>query len=209
MFALAATVLVVLLLLLTSEWLWRRHEVDPEYTRKFVHITVGSFVAFWPLFLSRKEIVGLSLAFVIVVLASQYFQVFRAVHSVQRPTWGELLFAVSVGALAYVSHDGWVYLAALLRMSLADGLAAIVGTKFGKTTRYYSFGHAKSAVGSATFFITSLAILAGYSIFTPNPFSLWFFGIAAGATLLEALAIRGLDNLLVPVLVAVALNPLR
>lgn len=208
MLALFITIVIVFLFICISELLWRHRGVDTEYTRKFVHVTVGSFVAFWPLFLTQAEIVGLSAAFVVVVSTSNYFQIFKAMHSVQRPTWGEVFFAISVGALAFVAHSGWIYLAALLHMSLADGLAAIIGTKFGRRTRYHVFSHPKSVVGSLTFFTTSLAILVGYAVFTPNDFSLWFLAIAAGATLLENLAIRGFDNLLVPVLVAVALNSL-
>lgn len=206
MIALGLVILVVFALLVISELLWRHRDLDPEYTRKFVHITVGSFVAFWPLFLTKNEIVGLSIAFVAVVVLSQYLNAFRAIRSVQRPTWGEVLFAVAVGVLAYVAHSGWIYMVALLHMSLADGLAAIIGIKFGKSSRYYVFGHAKSAAGTLSFFLISCLIFGGYFLFTPNPFTLWFIPIALAATLIENVAIRGLDNLLVPLLVAVSLN---
>ena len=196
-------------LLILSEILWRRHGFDPEYTRKFIHITVGSFVAFWPLFLTRQAILGLSIAFVLVVIASHYFDFFKAIRSVQRPTWGEVFFAAAVGILAYVAHGGWIYMVALLHMSLADGLAALIGIKFGRRTRYYVFGHPKSVVGTMTFIIISFVIFGGYYLFTPNPFSWWFVPISLSAAIIENLAIRGVDNLLVPLLVAVALNAIR
>lgn len=209
MVALGIAVFVVFVLLCISELLWRMLDIHPEYTRKFVHITVGSFVAFWPLFLSRPQIIGLSLAFIIVVVLTNYAGVFKAMRSVQRPTWGEICFALAVGILAYVAHSGWIYLAALLHMSLADGLAAIIGTKYGRKTRYYVFGHAKSGIGTVTFLIISLAILNGYALFTPDSFSLWFLPLAVAATMIENLGIRGFDNLLVPLLVAASLNMIR
>lgn len=209
MIALVFAVAVVFLLLCISELLWRVGNVHPEYTRKFVHISVGTFVAFWPLFLTTNQIIGLSAAFIAVVALTNYLGVFKAIRSVQRPTWGEIFFALAVGIVAYVSHSGWVYLAALLHMSLADGLAAIIGTKYGRKTRYYVFGHAKSGIGTVTFLIISLAILNGYALFTPNPFSLWFLPVALAATIIENLGIRGFDNLLVPLLVAVSLNLIR
>src|SRR6266496_3275312 len=141
MVELIITVTIVLLLVCVSELLWRHRNIDPEYSRKFVHISVGTFVAFWPLFLTRHQIVGLSAAFVIVVVISNYFNLFKAIHSVQRPTWGEIFFALAVGTLAFVAHSGWIYMVALLHMSLADGLAAILGTKFGHKTRYHIFSH--------------------------------------------------------------------
>lgn len=209
MVTLALIVVAVFCLIAVSEILWRHRDVDPEYTRKFIHISVGSFVAFWPLFLTRDEIVALSGAFVLVVALSSYFNVFRAIHSVQRPTWGEVFFALSVGVLAYVAQSGWIYLAALLHMSLADGLAAIVGTKFGRRTRYYVFGHPKSAVGTLAFIIVSAMIFAGFFKFTPNHFTLWLIPITLTAAFIENIAVRGLDNLLVPLLVAVGLNLLH
>jgi phytol kinase len=203
------SVVIVFLLLCISETLWRHRDINTEFTRKFVHITAGSFVAFWSLYLSRGEIVFLSIAFVAVVVISKYANLFKAIHSVQRPTWGEIMFAATVGILAFVAHSHWIYCAALLNMSLADGLAAVFGMKFGKTTRYKVFGYAKSVVGTLTFFIVSMAILTGMAIFEPSVFSLWFIAIAVVATILENVAVRGLDNLLVPLFVAVALNVVR
>jgi len=202
-------VAVVFCLVACAELLWRYKDFDPEYTRKFVHISVGTFVAFWPLFLVPLQISLLSLAFVAVVGASYFLGIFKAIHSVQRPTWGEIFFALAVGFLAVIAQDGWIYTIALLHMSLADGLAAMVGTKLGKQTRYYIFGHQKSVVGTLTFAAVSVAIFSGAFVFTPVSFTWAFIPIMLGATVLENLAIQGLDNLLVPVLVALCLNALR
>jgi phytol kinase len=203
------SVIVVLLLLCVSEVLWRYSDINTEFTRKFVHISAGSFVAFWSLYLNRGEIILLSIAFVAVVAISKYANLFKAIHSVQRPTWGEIMFAMTVGILAFVAHSHWIYCAALLNMSMADGLAAVFGMKFGKTNRYKVFGYAKSVTGTLTFFIVSMAILVGMAIFVPNVFSLWFIAIAVVATILENVAVRGFDNLLVPLFVAIALNVVR
>ncbi len=110
-----ATVLVVFLLLLIGELWWRKQRLNNEFTRKFVHITVGTFVAFWPFFLSWQEIRLLSVAFLVVVGLSKYLRVFRAIHTVQRPTWGELFFALAVGAITFITHDKWIYATALFR----------------------------------------------------------------------------------------------
>ncbi len=209
MIALILTVLAVFGMLLISELLWRYHDLDPEYTRKFVHISVGTFVAFWPLFLTNLEILGLSLAFVAVVGAAYYLKFFQAIRSVQRPTWGEIFFALAVGFLALVSHSGWIYLVAVLHMSLADGLAAIVGIKFGKRNRYTVFGHQKSVIGTLTFIIISAMIFLVFFKFTPSHFTLWFVPITVAAAIIENLAVLGLDNLLVPLLVAMSLNLLN
>ncbi|MEO8104824.1 MAG: hypothetical protein ABI602_00610 [Candidatus Saccharibacteria bacterium] len=203
MVELVATVVGILLLLLINELYWRQHNVHDEFSRKFIHITVGSFVAFWPFFLSWREIELLSVAFFLVVAVSRYLNLFQAIHSVQRPTWGELFFALAVGVIALVTHDQWLYTAALLQMSLADGLAAVIGVRFGKASRYRVFGQVKSVVGTFTFLIVSLAILVGYSIQAPGvSFSGALVGIALIATIGENIGVMGSDNLLVPLLVA-------
>lgn len=196
------TVLGVFLFLLASEFWWRKHIPHSEFSRKSVHIAVGSFVAFWPFYLSWNQIRLLSLAFLIVVGISKYFRLFRAIHSVQRPTMGELYFALAAGAVTYVTHDKWIYMAALLQMSLADGFAAVTGVRYGKQS-YLVFGHRKSFVGSVTFFITSLLILVAYTLVSPMHLGFVFMvGAAALAAIVENLAVSGLDNLLIPALIA-------
>lgn len=200
------TCVAVFIALVWAEVGRRKRWLTNELGRKSVHITVGSFVAFWPLFLSWTQIIGLSVAFIIGILVSRVFHIFEAIHSVQRPTWGEVYFAAAVGLLAFVTQDGWVYMAALLHMALADGLAAVMGVEFGRRTRYVVFGHTKSVVGSLTFFVVSLAIVAVYGQvhqvhITPVVYAL----VAVMATALENISPKGLDNITVPVWVAVAL----
>ncbi len=204
---LLAVCFVTFMILCFAEFGWHRGWLRNEFGRKFVHIFVGSFVAFWPLFLTWNQIFIISAAFVVVIVISKKFHIFRAIHSVQRPTWGEALFAISVGLLALLTQDGWMYMAALLHMSLADGLAAIIGTQFGKRNRYTIFGHTKSVVGSMVFFLVSISILGLYSIGTQTPIDPFVIaGIALVATALENLTAYGLDNVTVPVWVAIVLS---
>lgn len=195
-------ILAVAAVLIGNEWWWRRQGSHSEWSRKFVHITVGSFVAFWPFFLSWSQIRWLSLSFVIVVGISKYLDVFQTIHSVQRPTWGEMYFALAVGLTTVVTHDKWVYMAALLQMSLADGLAAVIGVRYGKQS-YLVFRHRKSWLGSLTFFAVSLAILVGYGQLAGAAVNhALLIGGASLATIIENLGVRGLDNVLVPLLIA-------
>ncbi|MDB5165022.1 MAG: phytol kinase [Candidatus Saccharibacteria bacterium] len=198
-----AAIAIVFVLLVSSEVWWRKQRPHGEFSRKFVHITVGSFVAFWPYFLSANEIRLLALAFLIGVLVSKQFHVFSAIHSVQRPTLGEVWFALVVGILAILAGHPHIYTIALLEMSLADGLAAIIGTRFGSANRYVVFGSPKSIVGTLTFFVVSCALLGLYEVIAPGMLPVALIPLVAlGATLLENVGVRGLDNLLVPLFVA-------
>jgi len=206
MLALILTVLTVFVLLVINELWWRHREVHTEFGRKFIHVTVGGFVAFWPFILSWHQIEILSVAFFVVVVASKYLHVFQAIHSVQRPTWGELFFAIAVGSVALVTHNKWIYAAALMQMALADGLAAIIGVQYGNRLKYLVFKHPKSVAGTFTFFVVSLGILLAYSHLGGQPLTTgYMLLVAALATALENVAVWGLDNLLVPLLVAAML----
>lgn len=202
------TLAFVFVILLGSELYWRQREAHNEFSRKFVHITVGSFVALWPWLLSWQQIQLLSIAFIIVVGVSKYLHIFKSIHSVQRPTYGEICFALSVGLIPFVTHDEWIFMTALLIMSLADGFAAVFGARFGKQS-YLVFGHKKSAVGTATFFLVSLTILFGYTyVADVHIAAAIILLMASAATIIENFAVLGLDNLLVPVFVAVMLTRL-
>ncbi|HVC36165.1 MAG TPA: hypothetical protein VNE40_01815 [Candidatus Dormibacteraeota bacterium] len=201
------TILVVFILLCLNEIWWRTKRPKNELSRKFIHLTVGSFVAFWPFFLTWNEIRWLSLIFLIAVAISRYFRLFKAIHSVARPTWGEIFFAAAVGLLTLVTHDRGIYLVAILEMSLADGLAAVIGTQLGKTNRYKVFGHTKSLAGSVTFMAISYIILLTYSVTGAGLGIVTCLVIAFLATSIENVAVLGLDNLFVPLVVAFMLKP--
>lgn len=201
------SVIGVFFVLVISEFGWRKHWLTNEFGRKFVHILVGSFVAFWPFFLSWDEIRLLSLAFLVVVLISDRFKIFHAINSVQRPTYGEIFFAISVGLLTFITHSKAIYAASILQMSLADGFAAIVGTRYGRENKYHVFAHAKSVAGTTAFAVTAFLILLGYGIFAVA--GLPIVKIVIGtvvATAVENLATFGLDNLVVPVFVGLLLR---
>ncbi len=98
-------------------------------------------------------------------------------------------------------------MAALLQMSLADGLAAIVGVRYGGSNSYAVFKHPKSLVGSLTFLVISVGILIGYKHYAQvQLMTAAIAALSVGATLIENCGIAGLDNLLVPLAVAAALQ---
>lgn len=200
------TVIGIFAVLVASECWWRTRHPHSEFSRKFIHIVVGSQAAFWPFYLSWNVIVLLGVAFIVVVSISKYFKIFQAIHAVERPTWGEVCFALAVGLLAWIAHQPWIYAVGLLHMSLADGLAAIVGVHYGTSTRYHVFGHTKSLAGSAAFLIVSLGLLSFYSWHVHALAPDLLIGLAIAATALENLGRQGLDNLFVPLLVGAVLR---
>ncbi len=201
------SVLIVGLVLFANEHHWRNKASQSELSRKIIHIFVGSFVAFWPLYISWDWIRIISLAFLLVVLISKGLNIFASIHEIERFSVGEVCFALAVGGITFITKNDWIYAVALLQMSLADGLAAIFGVRFGKSTMYKVFGAAKSLVGSATFLITSLLILIIVSSLVNLGLSVVLILLTAlAATAVENFSVYGLDNLLIPIAVTLILS---
>jgi phytol kinase len=190
-----------LLTLLVAEYGYVKGAWHGEGARKFAHIAIGLQAALWPLYLDWFEIRLISIALTIGFIVCMRLRMFQSLGAVERVSYGEVLFALAIGALTLVTHSPAIYAAAILHLSVADGLAALVGSKYGKRTRYKVLGHTKSIVGSATFFVTSLIILASYGFATGGLMWGWTLGGAAVATALENVGVYGLDNIVVPAFV--------
>lgn len=207
-----ASFVVVFCLIKFAEKLRRDHHLRPEVTRKFVHMTVGSFVAFWPFFMSDWLIYFACLAFIAVVLASRYLGWFHSIHGIERRTWGDILFPIGIALTLFFANSEWIFVVAMLHLGLADGLAALIGEKWGKKTVYKVAGYKKSIVGNVAFFITSAMIMSVLIFVLDVGFSqLGFAGliwVPLFATFFEAVSVKGLDNIVVPVMIVVMLNML-
>jgi len=201
-------------ILLASEFFWRtRIFKRAETPRKLVHILTGTYVAFWPLFMTFHWIQVLSVLLFAMVFASKKLHLFRSIHSVNRPTYGELLFPLGVLVAAIFAQSGWVYMAAVLHLSLADGIAALVGVRHVKKFGYKVFGQPKTLIGTAAFYVTSLCIITATLLLDPAAYGgnaqLIILLLPLGTTFVENIAIYGTDNLFVPITVIVILDALR
>jgi phytol kinase len=199
--------------LVVSEILWNKGIMRDESSRKFVHIVVGASISLWPFFMPFQTIQVLSVLLLAGVVVSRGLNLFRSVHTVPRQTVGEVLFAISIGVVATLAHSKWIFTAAILHMSLADGLAAIAGTKAGVTKGYKIFGQRKTYIGTLTFYGVSLGVTTAVMLASGAEFASFALPIIVAmpiiVTALENLAVYGTDNLVVPVFVVLLLNNLQ
>jgi len=205
--AFALTIIAVFLILLSAEYLARRTKMHAELTRKFVHMAVGSFVAFWPFFLTWRQIEVLSIAFFVVMVVSIKMTIFTAIHTTPRRAIGEISFAMVIGFLALISSSKWIFMAAMLNLAIGDALAAIIGLLWGEKNQYKVFGKIKSIAGTSAFFIVSLLIMVAYVKLSHDSASIvTLFIVPIMATITENVAVNGTDNLIMPVLIALMLG---
>lgn len=204
------TLFSVFCLLSLAEYLRYKKVIHGEIARKFVHITVGAFVSTWPHYMSLLSIEIICLAFLGGVLITRHLKILHSIHAVERKTWGDILFPIGIGMTALLAANPWIFTAAVLHLSLADGTAALIGERYIKAGKYQILGQTKSKVGTLVFWFVSFMILSTL-ILTQQP-GLSFaaipilLGLTTAATIVENAAPMGTDNILVPFVVTAVLN---
>ncbi len=191
-------------IVLTAELLHRYTTTSPEQVRKVVHIGTGNVILLaWLLQLPAwVGIVSAGLAG-IVTLVSYRLPILPGVNSVGRKSLGTFFYAVSIGILTAVFwplHQPHYGAIGILIMAWGDGLAAIIGQKYGKHP-YTIVGNTKSWEGTLTMLVVSYAIVSLVLLNVQgNIWQTWVVGIpvAIAVTAVESIAQWGLDNLTVP-----------
>jgi len=192
-------------ILLLAEWLRRKVQADPEIARKVVHIGTGNVILLaWGYQIPAWVGVSASVVAGGVAIASHYLPILPSVNSIHRKSWGTFFYAVSIGVLVslfWSLHKPQYAAIGVLVMAWGDGLAALIGQRFG-THKYQIWGMQKSWEGTATMFSVSLLVSLLVLLATGESFFLsWLVAsaIALIATGLEAFSKMGIDNLTVPV----------
>jgi phytol kinase len=188
--------------------LQQRRAWPAEWSRKSVHLIMGmicmTFPALfhenWPVWvLAGGAVVGLGALRVSPALRHRFGSV---LSGVQRESWGELLFPLSVAFLFWLAHGQALFFRIpVLTLTLADATAALIGQRYG-IARYETDDGWKSVEGSTAFFIiaflaTHVLLLLGSSV---GRLECLLIATVMGLILMlmEAIAWRGLDNLFVP-----------
>ncbi len=201
----------VFTLLVIDEILVHAKILKAEYRRKFAHIAVGAFVASWPWLIGWRTIQLISVLMLVVVVFNQYNPIFKFNKSLNRRSYGDYFFAIAILACSILTTSNLFFALAILHLSLADGLAALVGKNFGRKWKYKIFNQTKTVVGSMTFWIVSLLILGigllfGNGLIVYGDYVVLVIVLPPILTVFENISVYGLDNLVVPIAVILALG---
>jgi len=200
----AIVVLWIGSLLLVASLLNRSGSNSSEVVRKVVHIGTGNLILFaWWLHIPAIVSVGASILASIVTFLSYYLPLLPGINSVGRKSLGTFFYAVSIGILVawfWTINQPQYAVLGILVMTWGDGLAALIGQKFG-THPYKIWGNQKSWEGSGTMALASFIVSS--SIFLSvqgNNWQTWLVSLVVAllATILEAFSVYGIDNLTVP-----------
>ena len=190
------------LVFLASEILHRLKQ-DPELVRKVVHIGTGHvlLIAWW-LHIPTWLCIIAGVTFSVLALASHRINILPMLDDVGRKTYGVFYYALSITILVILlweKHPEYAVIGVMV-MSWGDGMAALIGKRFGKHT-FVHLGNKRSYEGSFAMFATSLIVILSISGITHGIHATDIgisIPVAAIAALLEAYSPGGTDNISVP-----------
>lgn len=193
----------------------KRFSLPAEVSRKAIHISLGLTTLSFPFIFKETWIVWLMCAISIISLLLLKHTKLKnslgsTLHDVDRHSYGDILFPLSVAILFQLSHEQPVfYIVSILVLTLADALAAIIGVYYGKA-HYDASEGIKSWEGSLCFLMTAflciqipLLLMSDFS--NANIIIVSAF-IALLITLCEAVSWQGLDNFFIPLGVYITLK---
>lgn len=179
-----------------------------EASRKFIHIVLANWWIIAMIFFDNMWAAATVPAiFIVVNYVSHKKNIIKVMErrtEEKEDTLGTVFFALSLFVLALVTfgplNNPVIGLCGFFVMCYGDGLAAVLGKAI-KSKQYKIGEDTKSVAGSITMFIVTLIIMLG-TLFYFNA-ELWILKaivIALVMTVIEAVSIRGTDNISVPLL---------
>jgi len=187
--------------------------VRKDGQRKFVHAGMGLVILIIPWFTHLWIALMPPVLFTLINLIDYRFGWFSQIQGEDAGNVGTVLYPISYIVLMLIFfHTQWWGLAVLgvFAMAFGDAGASIIGRTYGKT-QYTIDGEVRSVEGSiamfAITFLVAFIVLFAYSSqlgISPRIITLFAasFFISGAATIIEALSLKGSDNITVPVLTA-------
>ncbi|MEO1002150.1 MAG: dolichol kinase [Cyanobacteria bacterium J06638_7] len=203
--------LATLALAVRRRWNGTASPAQREWSRKLVHIGSGAVVPIaWAFGIDRLIAVPAAAAITVLAALNHRLRLLPAVEDVGRASYGTVAYGASITLLLWQfwPRQPAVVCAGVLVMALGDGLAGLVGPQVASPS-WQVLGQRRSLVGTTVMAVSSLLVLVLLRLVPPAlgleaaaPAWPALVAIAAAATLLEQVAIGGVDNLSVPLGVA-------
>ena len=181
-----------------------------EASRKFIHIMLGNwwFIAMY-YFTNVWFAAILPLAFIIINYISYKKNLIKIMEREKNDGLGTVYYAIALLILVIVSFGIYnkpsLGLIPTLVMAYGDGLAAVIG-RIVKSKKYKIGETTKTLAGSITMFIVTTILIGGYLAFIHSVvfwetahWTLVSIMMAYVITSLEAISIKGTDNITVPI----------
>lgn len=175
--------------------------VDKELTRKLIHIGISNWYFIAMIYLTDVYVAIIPpISFIFLNYLSFRYNIVTGIERRDKKDLGTIYYPISLLILVIftfgIIKEPYIGLIGALILGYGDGIASIIGRKFGKIKIYRN----KSIKGSLTMliisFLTTLIILSYF-----NPVNTIFYSLIISliASILELFSPRGIDNLTVPI----------
>lgn len=180
-----------------------------EASRKFIHIMLSNWWIIAIVFFDNMWSAALlPLIFVVINYISFKTNLIKVMErdegTENKDSLGTVYYAISLLILALITfgplNNPIIGLCGILVMGYGDGLAAVIGQAI-KSKTFKIAGNTKSIAGCITMFAVTGIILSGFLYYYSAEYWAIKSIVAAGImTLIEAVSIKGTDNITVPLL---------
>lgn len=184
-----------------------------EASRKFIHIMLSNwwFIAMY-FFKDWLWACIVPLSFVVINYISYKKDLISVMERSKenKDGLGTVYYAISLFLISIftfgITKRPEIGLCSILIMGYADGFAAILGRTI-KSYKYKVGSSQKSIAGSLTMFVITFIIIGIFLFYISSP--LWLLKsvlLAIAITVIEAISIKGTDNLTVPIVACLLLT---
>ena len=184
--------------------LWpHQHELSP----KIIHIGTGPVLPLaWLLHIPFSIAVPCALVVTLLAFINHRWNLLPAVEDVGRNSYGTVAYGIAICLLLILfwANNPAAACAGVLVMAFGDGLAGLIGRAV-RSPSWTILDQRKSIIGTTTMAIASAVVLLALVLMTQSqltPFRL--LAVCTLAVGLEQLSVWGIDNLTVPLGVALS-----
>ena len=206
---LAASVALLMGLIVAVRFVGVRFGWLPEVSRKAVHVAIGLYAMLLPLLFDRAWPVVTLLVIALVLMAWLRLPSVRSgglgatIHGVERRSAGDVWMVLAIGFVFLRSGGDYIYYGLPLAiLTLSDSAAALTGSSYGRR-RFTVEDGVKSWEGVVAFFMVSVIVAMVMLLLLTDASRLnvvlLALAIAGFGATVEAVSWRGLDNLFVPI----------
>lgn len=205
-FGLIASIVYILIIILSAKIF---DKSGKEASRKYIHIMLSNWWIIAMIFFDSPLFACICPGlFIIINFISYKYNLIKAMEreEEEKDGLGTVYYAVSLFILAYLTfgplNNTILGLCSIIVMGYADGMAAIIGKAI-KSPSFKIGNTTKTLAGCLTMFVITFIIVSGFLVF--NNIAFWFVKaiiISLIVTGVEAVSIKGTDNLTVPLITA-------
>ena len=180
-----------------------------EASRKFIHIMLSNWWIIAMIFFDNVFCAALLPAlFIVINYISYKMNIIKVMErddgEENKDSLGTVYYAISLFVLAILTfgplQNPLIGLCGIAVMGYGDGFAAVIGQAI-KSPEYIINGNKKTIAGSITMFCITLMILAGFFTYSGVDYiAVKSILVALLMTVIEAVSIKGTDNITVPII---------